>query len=262
MSVSLSWFDQWLKGRSTDLAKEQPVRIFIMGENKWRYESEWPLNRTQYTKYYLRSSGPANGLYGKGTLSTTPPGKEPSDVYTYNPEDPVPTLGGNVSMNPTNRGAVDQRSIEVRYDVLVYTTEPLTEDIEVTGPVHVKLFAASSATDTDFTGKFTDVYPTGQSVILTEGIVRARLRNSFKKEELITPGKVYEYTIDLWSTSNLFKKGHRIRVEISSSNFPKYDRNPNTGHPFGQDAELKSAEQTIYHDADRASYLMLPRIPR
>lgn len=262
MKTALRWFDECLKGRDIGVMNEPPVQIFVMGENVWRNESEWPLKRAQYTKYFLRSTGPANSLFGKGTLSTSSPGEEQPDRYTYNPDDPVPTLGGNANMRPSTRGAVDQRSVQVRYDVLVYTSDSLAEAVEVTGPIHVVLYASSSAPDTDFTGKLFDVHPNGQAVILTEGIVRARLRNSFKKEELINPGEIYQYTIDLWSTSNVFKKGHRIGLEISSSNFPKYDRNPNTGHPFGQDAELRPADQIIYHDAERPSHVVLPVIPR
>jgi hypothetical protein len=145
---------------------------------------------------------------------------------------------------------------------LVYTTPPLKEDLEVTGPVMVKLFAASSARDTDFTAKLVDVWPNGKAYNLTEGIIRARYRDSYEKQSLIEPGKIYEYNVDLWATSNVFKAGHRIRVEISSSNFPLHDRNPNTGHSFGEDAELEIATQRIFHDQKRPSYIMLPVIPR
>ncbi|MFN0168236.1 MAG: CocE/NonD family hydrolase, partial [Bryobacteraceae bacterium] len=153
-------------------------------------------------------------------------------------------------------------SIERRDDVLVYSTPVLTEDVEVTGPVTVELYASSDATDTDFTGKLVDVWPNGYAEILLEGVIRARYRESFAKAKLLTPGKVEKFLVDLWSTSNLFRKGHRIRIEISSSNFPKYDRNPNTGHAIGEDAEVRTARQTIYHDRERPSHALLPVIPR
>lgn len=256
------WMDFWLKGIDNGMQDEPPVRIYVMGADEWRNENEWPLVRTQYTKYYLHSDGRANSLFGDGTLSTHPPRQEPTDRYVYDPTNPVPTIGGNVSMRPPSTGPFDQRAVERRDDVLVYTTTTLAEDVEVTGPVTVTLWAASDATDTDFTAKLVDVWPSGYAQILLEGVIRARSRRSFSNPELLTPGNVEEFLIDLWSTSNLFRRGHRIRLEISSSNFPKYDRNPNTGHPIGQDAEMRTAHQTVYHDAERPSHLLLPVIPR
>ena len=164
-------------------------------------------------------------------------------------------------MKPASSGPYDQRSIERRDDVLVYSTPVLEEDVEVTGPVMIELYASTDACDTDFTGKLVDVWPSGYAEILLEGVLRARYRNSFSKPQLLTPGQTEKYLIDLWSTSNLFRKGHRIRIEISSSNFPKYDRNPNTGHAIGEDAELKVARQTVYHDAGHPSHIVLPLIP-
>jgi len=256
------WMDYWLKGTDNGIMDEPPVQIYVMGANEWRHEKEWPLARTRYTKYYLHSAGRANSLFGDGTLSTEPPKNEPADRFSYDPNRPVPTSGGNVSMKPASSGPYDQRSIEKRDDVLVYSTPVLTEDVEVTGPVTVELHASSDATDTDFTGKLVDVWPNGYAQILLEGVIRARYRESFQKARLLTPGKAEKLLVDLWSTSNLFRKGHRIRIEISSSNFPKYDRNPNTGHAIGEDAEVRIANQTIYHNVDRPSHVLLPVIPR
>jgi putative CocE/NonD family hydrolase len=236
-----------------------------MGENKWRREQEWPPNRAQNTNYYLRGVGRANSRYGDGKLSTTPPSQEPTDSFVYDPQDPVLSYGGIEIFQgfnkPNTDGPRDQRAIQNRNDVLVYTSEPQQADLEVTGRLLFKLYAASSAKDTDFTAKLVDVHPNGYAQILKDGVIRARYRNSFKKQELLTPDKVYEYTIDLWSTSHVFQKGHRIQVEISSSNFPKFDRNPNTGHKFGEDAELQKATQTIHHNNQFASHIILPVVP-
>ncbi len=257
----LRWFDYWLKGIKNGFDEEPPVYIYIMGADRWRSECEWPLKRARYTKYFLHSAGRANSLLGDGKLDQIPPGVEKDDRFVYDPDRPVPTLGGNVAMHPPRAGVYDQQPIELRDDVLVYTTSPLTEDLEVTGPVILHLFASTDRTDTDFTGKLIDVHPDGYAQILLEGILRGRHRESFRYEKLLTPNQIYEFYIDLWSTSNLFLKGHRIRIEVSSSNFPKYDRNPNTGHAFGQDAEVLVANQKVYHDISRPSYIMLPVIP-
>lgn len=258
--MRLQWFDHWLKGNESGLEDWAPIKLFVMGKNEWRNEQEWPLARTEYTKYYLHSDGTANTKNGDGLLSTTKPGDQPTDEYVYDPENPVPSLGGNhLAMIPS--GPKDQSEIEEREDVLVYTTEVLNEDVEVTGPIKMTLHAASSAKDTDFTAKLVDVHPDGKAYILADGIVRARFRHGDGKEDLIEPGKVYEYEIDLWVTSNAFLKGHRIRVEVSSSNFPRFTRNTNTGNPIPTDTEVIKAEQTIYHDAEHASYIMLPVIP-
>jgi len=258
-SIERRWFDYWLKGEENGIMDEAPVQIFVMGINQWRDEQEWPLVRTRYTNYYLHSDGNANTLHGDGVLNPVAPGDEPIDRYSYDPNDPVPTKGGANLAIPS--GPYDQRKIEERADVLVYTSAPLEGTVEVTGPVRVILYAASSARDTDFTAKLVDVCPDRTAWNLTDGIIRARYRNSDTEPELIEPGKVYKYEIDLWVTSNVFLEGHRIRVEVSSSNFPRFDRNPNTGHPFGQDAEVATADQTIYHNADYPSHLFLPVIP-
>ena len=259
----LRWNDRRLKGIDNGIDDEPPVRIFVMGENVWRSENEWPLARTQYTSYYLHSGGGANTLNGDGVLSTEPPAGEPADGFTYDPDDPVWTLGGQImAIDQTVGGPQDRRAPEQRADVLVYTTEPLERDVEVTGPVWLTLFASSSAPDTDFTGTLVDVHPDGRAINITEGLLGVRYRDSIEETSLITPGEVYELKVDMWETSNVFKAGHRIRLEVSSSNFPRFERNLNTGNRPGFDAEMRKADQTIYHDAGRPSHLILPIIPR
>ncbi len=256
----LRWFNYWLKDIDTGIMSDPPVRLFVMGENRWRDEQEWPLARTHYTRYYLHSEGPANTRLGAGTLSTAPPGDEPVDTYQYDPKNPTPTFGGNTLIIP--QGVADQSPVEDREDVLVYTTEALERDTEVTGPIKAHLFAASSAVDTDFTAKLVDVRPDGYAHNIQDGIIRARYRASKSQPTLIEPGTVYEYVIDLWSTSHLFKADHRMRVEISSSNFPRFDRNPNTGAPIGRDDRLEVAHQSVHHREGYASHIVLPIIPR
>ena len=253
----------WLKGRRGWAKSGAPMRIFIMGANYWRDEHEWPLARTRWTRYYLHSNGRANSLRGRGKLSPKLPEDEPEDRFTYDPNNPVPTLGGNNCCKPdiVAYGPYDQRPAETRDDVLVYTTPRLQRDVEVTGPIVVKLYASSSAPDTDFTAKLVDVFPGGYAMNLCDGIIRARYRKTFRRATLMKPGRVYEFTIDCWVTGNVFKKGHRIRLDISSSNFPRFDRNPNTGHTFGMDAVLKKAKQTIHHSRRYPSLVILPVIP-
>lgn len=264
--LHLRWFDHFLKGKETAITDEAPIRLFVMGENVWRDEYEWPLARTQFTEYYLHSEGQANTQEGDGRLNTTPPQQEPSDYFVYDPLSPVPTVGGSIFMLPDfPGGAFDQREIESREDVLVYTSPVLEEDVELTGPVKVKLWAVSSACDTDFVARLVDVYPDGTAINLTDGMIRARYRNGLEEEpSLIEPGKPYLYEIDLWATSNLFKKGHRIRLDITSSSFPRWDRNPNTGHHFGVDRkeDVVVAKQMILHDQEHPSSIVLPIIPR
>jgi hypothetical protein len=241
---------------------EPRVKVFVMGRNRWREADTWPIPGARYTRYYFHSRGKANSLHGDGGLGTAAPGDQPPDTYVYDPGNPVPTLGGSAccgeDVTPITMGPRDQRPAEERADVLVYTTPPLEEDVEVTGPVSVMLYAASDARDTDFTAKLVDVFPDGYAMNVAQGIIRARYRDSWERPALLEPGRLYQYTIDLWSTSNCFLRGHRIRVEISSSNFPQFDRNPNTGHPFGLDAELRPARQTVFHDADHPSHILLP----
>jgi len=255
----LRWFDYWLKGTDTGIMQDPPVRIFVMGENKWHDEKEWPIARTKYLDYYLHSKGRANSLIGDGTLSTAPDANEPPDHYSYDPANPVPFL-----MEPTYAqlgGPDDYRPVERRDDVLVFTSDPLESETTICGPIHVKLAAASSATDTDFMGKLLDVWPEGFAQRLYDGMVRARYREGGDHASLINPGQVYTYDIDLWNTCQRLGKGHRIRLEIASSAFPKYDRNQNTGETPGKTANLKTAQQTIYHDAKHPSLVRIPIVP-
>ena len=262
--IELRWFDRWLKGERNGIDEEPPLRIFVMGTNRWRDEQEWPLARTVYVPYYLDSHGSANSLSGDGSLGPHGPGSGAPDHYTYDPAFPTPTRGGCNCCNPeiVAWGAYDQRPVEARRDGLVYTSDPLNEDLEVTGPVVVKLYASTDCPDTDFTAKLVDVHPDGYAVNLCDGIIRGRYRQSTSQQELLEPGKVYEFTIDLWPTSNVFLRGHRVRVDVASANFPRFDRNPNTGRPFGQDTDLRAAHQTVYHDDAHPSHILLPVIPR
>lgn len=260
--LHLRWFDYWLKGMDTHVTKEPPVKIFVMGVNQWRNENEWPLARTQYVPYYFHSGGDAPTRYGDGYLSTEAPtdGERP-DQFVYNPADPVPTQGGATLFAGVNTmGPQDQRKVEERKDVLVYTSEPLTDPLEVTGPVKVYLWAATDAKDTDFTAKLVDVLPDGRAYNLTDGIIRARYRNGYRRSPDLQ-GEVVAYEIDLWATSNVFLPGHRIRVEISSSNFPRFDANPNTGSTIKDSDQMEVARQTIYHTDQHPSHILLPVIP-
>ena len=265
--LHIRWFDHWLKGKDTGFMNEPPVRIFVMGDNVWRSENEWPLARTKWTNYYLHSSGRANTRDGDGMLDASPPAAaEPFDAYLYDPRNPVPTVGGPTLLPGTmigaNAGPKEQSRVESRADVLVYTTAVLESDVEVTGPLKATLYARTTAPDTDWTVKLVDVHPDGRAYSVMDGIVRARYRSGPSHPELLEPGKVYEYQIDLQATSQVFKKGHRIRVQVSSSNFPCYPRNPNTGRPIATETELVPAMQTVLHDADHPSHIRLPIIPR
>ncbi len=243
-------------------APERPVRIFVMGENRWREESDWPLPHAEEQRWFLHSDGQAAA--GGGRLSREAPGDEPPDEYTYDPADPAPTLGGPTllpaSFMRTNSGPTDQRRAEERADVLVYSSAALQEPLPVIGPLTVVLFAATSTRDTDFVAKLCDVDGDGVSRILAEGILRARYRDGFTNPKPVEPERVYEYRIDLVATSNVFAPGHRIRVSVTSSSFPRFDRNTNTGNPLGadRDSDLIRARQLIFHDADRGSHIVLP----
>jgi putative CocE/NonD family hydrolase len=288
----LEWYDRWLKGTENSVGKSgqfaTPVRIFVMGTGDgkktaegllnhggyWRDEKEWPLARTLNTKYYFRADG---------TLSNEPVGIQNSATsYTFDPSKPVPSIGGNISSAEgiMVQGAWNQRGgdhlwngkepipLSARRDVLVFQSEPLTDDLEVTGEIQVKLWASSSAVDTDFTAKLIDVYPSssdlpgGFDLNLEDGIVRARFRDSLKKESLMRPGEINAFTIKLYPTSNVFKKGHRIRVDISSSNFPRFDVNPNSGEPLNEHRRMVTATNTLFHDKDHPSHIVLPVIPK
>ena len=260
----LRYYDHHLKGEDNGVPDDQPVRIFVMGINEWRYEDAWPLERAQDVRYYLHSGGRANTLNGDGSLSPESPGDEPPDVFVYNPINPVPTSGGGLCCDPAFMapGAFDQRPIEARPDVLVYTTSPMEQDTEVTGHITVNLYASTSAVDTDFTAKLVDVEPDGYARNLTDGVIRARYRTPRTEASFITPGDIVEYSIDLWATANVFKKGHSVRVEISSSNFPRFDRNMNTGGTIGEEGSFVSALQTVHHSAAHPSHITLPIVPR
>lgn len=263
--IHLRWFDRWLKDVDNGIDQEPPVMLFVMGIDRWRSEPDWPLPDTQYRSFYLHSAGGANTLNGDGFLSIEPPGDEPPDKYQYDPLHPVPTVGGQVILPGGNAmGPRDQHEVELRDDVLVFSTPILEQPLEVTGPVELRLFVASSARDTDFTGKLVDVYPDGRAIILTEGILRARYRRSFSVPELLEPEAVYEIQLNLWATANVFLPGHRIRLEVSSSNFPRFDRNSNTGGVIAKEApsQYRPALNRVFHDAAHPSHLVLPIIER
>ena len=258
----LRWYDSLLKGIGNG-ADEKPVRIFVMGKNEWRNEDDWPLQRAKATRYYLHSTKPANGLQGGGTLSTAAPAEEKPDQYEYDPNDTVPTIGGPLccSALPTGVGPQDQRPAEARGDVLVFSSPVFTQSTEVTGPIVLDLYVSSSAVDTDFAGKLVDVWPNGFAQNLTEGILRLRYRNSQEKPELANPGEIYHISVDLWATSNVFPPGHKLRLEVSSSNFPRFDRNLNTGEDQARGTQMVKATNVIYHDRSRPSALVLPVLP-
>ena len=249
--LELQWFDSQLKGKDTGITNQDPVRIFVMGENVWRNEKEWPLARTKYRNYYFHSGGRANTLKGDGVLDTINPDKEKPDRFVYDPGNPVSSSPDS----PTGQNAVEERE-----DVLVYSTALLPEAVEVTGPVEVLVYASSSAPNTDFTAKLVDVYPDGKAIRLCDGIIRASFRDGDTNTSNIEPDKIYIYRIDLWATSNVFKKGHRIRVEISSSNFPRFNRNLNTGGNCATDSTWVEAQQTLYHSKEYPSCIVLPVI--
>jgi hypothetical protein len=282
------WFDRWLKNTANGAENDSPVKIFVMGGGTearttkglhlhggvWRDEKEWPIARTRFTPYYLHADG---------SLAPAKPAERASSTsYDFDPRNPVPTIGGNISsgVGIMLQGAWDQKCgehvwnckdslpLSARRDVLVFETRPLTEDVELTGPIDVKLWASSSAVDTDFTAKLLDIhppspeFPAGIDMNVEDGIIRARFRHSLEKQELMKPGTVYEFTIKLYPTSNVFKAGHRIRLDISSSNFPRFDVNPNSGEPLNAHRRMVTATNTIYHDASHPSHVILPVIPR
>jgi uncharacterized protein len=247
------WFDAVLRGKPNDTA---PVRVFVMGRNVWVDDTQWPLSGTRYVPFYLHSGGSANGRLGDGALSPASPGAEPVDKFRFDPDRPVPYA---TDFNWKQVGGPDDFSeIELRDDILVYTTEALVEPLFVCGPLRVELFAASSALDTDWTAKILNVYPDGRAIRLNDGAVRARFRSVTGHEELITPGKAERYSIDCWATCIELAPGHRLRLEISSSAFGKFDVNLNGGGRTGTETEPVVAHQVIYHDVQRPSHLLLP----
>jgi hypothetical protein len=257
-ALAIDFFDRHLRAEPAD-RDEPPVRIFVMGENRWRGEDGWPLSRASAAPWYL---------HGGGRLSPEPPGEEPPDEYDFDPRDPAPTIGGPTSLPGrfmrTNSGPMDQRPVEARPDLLVYTSEPLAEPLEVTGPLGAVIHAATTARDADFVVKLCDVDPDGLSRILAEGVLRARFRDGFERPVAVEPARPYEYGIDLVATSNVFLPGHRIRVAVTSSSFPRFDRNAGTGQPTGTDTDddLREARQTVFHDGVRPSHVLLPVVAR
>ena len=312
------WFDRWLKDDANGIEDDPPILLFVMGGSdgsknedgrlnhggKWRPEQEWPLARTELTNFFLHSDG---------ALATDPPATDDASItYTFDPDNPVPTLGGNVagfsvidkpeeggpvfeespppgqqadtilkhSYSLVTPGPMHQREqpgllacsepyplLSDRPDVITFQTDPLTKDVEITGPIEVKLHISSTAPDTDFTAKLLDIYPPnedypdGYHMNLCDSILRTRYRNSWTKPEMMSPGQIYPITIKLTPTSNLFQAGHRIRVDISSSNFPRFDINPNTGEPMGRHTHTQPAQNTIHLNADHPSHIVLPVIP-
>jgi putative CocE/NonD family hydrolase len=260
----LRWFEYWLKGVENGVTAMPKIRLYVMGRNVWRDEHEWPLARTQYVKYYLHSGGRANSRFGDGALNATPPGTEPPDVYVYDPASPVPSVGGPGCCSGSSEaasGAFDQSEVEQRHDVLVYSTPPLERGLEVTGPLEAILYVSSTTRDTDFTAKLVDVYPDGTAYNIQESILRARYRDGFTTSVWMRPDNTYRVRIDLKASSNYFGQGHRIRLEISSSSFPRYDRNLNTGGNNYDEIRWLTARNTVHHTGVHPSHIVLPIIP-
>ena len=257
-----AWFDAQLKGERATLDALPPVRVFVTGANRWRDSDSWPLAGATTERWFLHSGGLANSLSGDGALGRQAPDDEPPDFFVYNPFDPVPSLGGHSCCLPGTApmGPMDQRPVEHRNDVLVYSSPPLDAPLFTAGFVRARLYAATSATDTDFTVKLCDVEPDGRSINLFEGVIRGRFRESRTVEKLLEPHRVYEFAIDVGVVCHLFRPGHCIRVEVSSSNYPAFDRNPNTGQPIGSEHtfDLAPAHQTVFHDGARPSFVDLP----
>jgi putative CocE/NonD family hydrolase len=260
--AQLRWFDATLKGDESALEETPPVEVFVMGENRWRGYEEWPVPGSYPERWHLQAGE---------HLSRENPARSDPDEYDYDPRAPVPTIGGATLMAPIHRpGARDQRPNEERPDVLVYTSEVLQSDYTVLGPVHATIFAATDAPDTDFVARLVDVHPDGRAIVVTDGIIRASARESYPapgvlrptKPSPIDPGKVYEYAIDLWATGTTFRAGHRIRVEITSSSFPRWGRNPNTGESNVYSARTAAARQRIFHDPERPSRITLTVVDR
>jgi len=267
-ALVLDWYDMLLKGGPNAFAGGKAVRIFVMGRNEWRNEDDWPLARAKATEYFLHSAGNANSLAGDGVLSTEAPASglpaaQTKDVFEYDPANPVPTIGGPLCCRGDllKPGPFDQTAAEQRKDVLVYSTAALAKDLEATGPVTAELWVSSSAMDTDITAKLVDVAPNGFAQNLTEGILRLRYRDSQEKAEPLKPGVVYKVKVDLWATSNVFLAGHRIRLEISSSNFPRFDRNLNTDEEQARATHVVKATNSVVHDREHPSALILPVVP-
>lgn len=264
--MQADWFDRWLALPPERHAEpdRSSLHLFVMGPNVWREEHEWPLARTRYTQLYLNSRTHANSVLGDGTLQWGPAGDSNPDTFLYDPKNPVPTAGGTVCCDATvlPPGPLDQTAIEKRRDVLVYTSSVLNQDIEVTGTVRVVLYVATSVNDTDFTAKLVDVAPDGRPLIVTDGIQRLRYRLSLLDPVFVKRNAPYQISIDTGVTSYVFSRGHRFRLEVSSSNFPKFDRNLNSTQPAANQKRIAKARQTVFHDSRYASAIVLPIIPR
>jgi putative CocE/NonD family hydrolase len=255
----LRWFDHWLRGVENGVMQEKPVRIFVMGTNAWTSEDAWPIARTRWTRYYLHSGGHANGAAGDGSLSAAAPVREPPDSYLADPADPVPFI-----TEPSFAqigGPDDYQQVERRSDVLVFTSDTLARPMEVCGPIRARLFASSDGPDTDFMVKLLDVWPNGYVERLIDGMVRGRFRDGMDRPSPLVPGRIYPYDVDAWNTCQTFLPGHRIRVEVASSAFPKYDVNPNTGAALGKSTGGRVAHNAVFHDREHASYVLLPVVP-
>lgn len=262
--LHMRWFDRWLRDDDNGLDREAPVRVFTMGANRWDEFAAWPPAEATETPYYFHSNGGAATARGDGVLSTDAPGDERPDHFVYDPLNPCPTVGGALFPYPLDvpPGQFDQTEVESRPDVLCYSTPPLAHEVQVTGSIEVRLWAASSTPDTDFTAKLVHVLADGTALNLTDGILRARYHAGFEQMSRLEPGRPVELRIDLAGTSNQFRAGERIRVEISSSNFPRFDRNTNTGDTIATDREVLVATNTVFHDASRPSHIRLPVVKR
>jgi len=258
----LTWFEHWLKGDKTKVEQLPPYILYVMGKNRWRTADSWPVEGTSFRKFHFDSGGGASSPWGGGSLSPTAPGDSPPDRYTYDPMVPTPALGGSIccTFGTIPEGAIDQRPVEVRSDVLVYTSPPLEEGIEVTGPIKARLYVSSDARDSDFIVKLTDVAPDGTSWIIQEGIMRARYREGYDRQVKMEKGEVYEIDVDMGATSNWFGPGHRIRVLVMSASFPRWDRNLNTGGRNWDESVGVVANNVIHHSANHPSHIVLPII--
>jgi putative CocE/NonD family hydrolase len=263
--LTIAWFDHFLKGEDNGVAPGPQVDYLVMGENRWHVAAQWPPASADYQTWRLTSGGHANSVMGDGVLTAPRGGAGGAafDQFTYDPADPVPSVGGHSCCAWTSgpQGQFDQSPIEQRPDILVFSSAPLSQPVKITGPITVILYARSTARDTDFTAKLVDVFPDGAAVNLGNGVQRASFRESLTHPTPIRPGEVYRYKINVWPTSNLFASGHRIRLEISSSDYPQFDPNPNTGGSFASSTLSKTAVQAILHDADHPSSVILPVIP-
>jgi uncharacterized protein len=263
--IQADWFDRWLKRTDHPAHTPPSLHLFVMGVNTWREEHEWPLARTRFTPLYLTSRGHANSVNGNGVLSwQPPPRKSDVDTFTYDPKTPVPTMGGAICCDPKvlPAGPLDQSPIEGRNDILLYTSPRLNDEVEVTGPVKASLYVSTSANDTDFTAKLVDVGPDGKPLLVCDGIQRLRYRLSLDKPVFVKRNSIYQITVDAGVTSYVFMPGHQIRIEVSSSNFPRFDRNLNTTRPNAVETKASKAKQTVYHDRRYSSAIILPIIPK